>query len=152
MIKCTFLLNDQPMSLFDLGGRSFPAFSGLGVHVNRRSSSCVADQGPIPIGEYFLLDRESGGRLGKIYDALNGRRDWFALYADDGRVDDKTWCEQVERGAFRLHPKGPLGISQGCIVINEPSEFSQLRLILRARAPFKIPGSELTAWSKVIVK
>lgn len=147
----TFKLNDKPMSLFSGGASAFPAFSGLGEHVNRRVSACLANRGPIPPGNYFIVDRESGGRLGWWRDLFSGRSDWFALYADDGKIDDYTWCEQVKRGHFRLHPKGRSGISEGCIVIDSPRDFQFLSSILRGGQQEAIAGSELTAWGKVSV-
>lgn len=85
-----FKLNDKPMSALVGGASAFPAFSGLGSHVNRRISACLANVGPIPPGSYYIFDRESGGRLGWWRDLFSGRSDWFALYADDGKVDDHT--------------------------------------------------------------
>ena len=35
------------MSIFKCGATSFPAFSGLGEHVNRRTSACILHAGPI---------------------------------------------------------------------------------------------------------
>lgn len=115
MFECPFELNDKPMSTFKLAGLSFPAFSGYGNNINKRSTVCLAGAGAIPPGTYYLLDRESGGRLGGLWDRIKGRTNWFALYADDGRIDDYTFCNEIERGNFRLHPKGPRGISKGCI-------------------------------------
>jgi hypothetical protein len=66
----TFELNDQPLSALKHGAIAFPAFSGLGSNVNRRISACLAGKGPIPPGEYYLLDRQTGGRLGSLYNAL----------------------------------------------------------------------------------
>lgn len=43
MIDCSFKLNDKPMSSFKIGAPSFPAFSGLGKHVNRAISQCISD-------------------------------------------------------------------------------------------------------------
>lgn len=140
------------MSSFKLGATSFPAFSGIGKHVNRRTSACVINQGPIPPGEYFILDRESGGRLGWLYDLFNERRDWFALYANDKKIDDETWCNKVKRGEFRLHPKGVRGISRGCIVIDKATDFLFLGSILRNGTPELIPNTEIEAWGKVVVK
>lgn len=152
MKECTFELNGKPMSVFKVGATSFPAFSGLGVHTNLRTSACFANQGPIPPGEYYILDRESGGRLGWIRDLWSGKGSWFALYANDGVIDDETWCEQVKRGQFRLHPKGRVGISKGCIVIDQVSDFQFLRSILKGGGLKNIPYSELKAYGKVIVK
>ena len=152
MKKCTFELNNKPMSSFKIGASSFPAFSGLGRHVNRRVSACVPNQGPIPPGEYFILDRESGGRLGWLRDLWSGKGNWFALYANDGSIDDETWCESVKRGQFRLHPRGFEGISKGCIVVDQPRDFQLLSSILRGGEQHSIPNMEITAWGKVLVK
>lgn len=152
MKECTFELNGQPMSSFKMGATSFSAYSGLGVHINRRISACMPNLGPIPPGEYFILDRESGGTLGWLRDLWSGKGNWFALYANDGVIDDETWCEQVKRGQFRLHPKGRVGISNGCIVIEHSTDYQFLRSILRNGEPKAIPNSEFKAYGKVIVK
>ncbi len=152
MKKCTFELNGKPMSAFKIGASSFPAFSGDGGHVNRRVSACIRSYGPIPPGEYFILDRESGGRIGWLRDLFSGRTDWFALYANDEKIDDETWCEEVKRGRFRLHPKGPRGVSNGCIVIDNGTNFLFIRSILRSQTPINIEGTDIQAWAKVIVK
>lgn len=135
-----------------MGATSFPAFSGIGEHVNRRISACVPNQGPIPPGEYFILDRESGGRLGWLYDLFNERRDWFALYANDEKIDDETWCNKIKRGEFRLHPKGVRGISRGCIVIDKVADFQFLSSILINGQSELIPNTDIKAWGKVVVK
>lgn len=152
MRECTFELNGKPMSSLKMGATSFPAFSGIGEHVNRRISACVPNQGPIPPGEYFILDRESGGRLGWLYDLFDERRDWFALYANDEKIDDETWCNKIKRGEFRLHPKGVRGISRGCIVIDKVADFQFLSSILRNGQSELIPNTDIKAWGKVVVK
>ncbi len=148
----SFKLNGKPMSVFAGGVSAFPAFSGLGEHVNRRLSACLPSKGPIPPGSYYIFDRESGGRLGWWRDLFSGRGDWFALYADDGKIDDYTWCEQVKRGQFRLHPKGRSGISEGCIVIDNPGDFQYLSGILRNGPQTVVEGIELMAWGRVSVQ
>lgn len=75
--------------------------------------------GPIPPGIYFIVDRESGGMLGGLRDYFTGRDTWFALCANDNRIDDKTFCNNIIRGHFRLHPKGVRGVSEGCVVIDD---------------------------------
>lgn len=152
MKKCSFELNSKPLSSFVLGANTFPAFSGLGLHVNKRLSACVVHQGPIPPGRYFIIDRESGGRLGWLYDLFSGRNDWFALYANDGRIDDETWCQQVKRGRFRLHPKGPRGVSEGCITIDQATDFQRLMVILRAGKPTTVADGQFSAWGEVAVR
>lgn len=152
MIECTFSLNGLPMSELKCGARSYPAFSGLGPFVNKRSHACLASFGPIPPGAYYIIDRQSGGILSAIRDSYNHRGDWFSLYADDGKIDDKTFCAQVERGQFRLHPKGSAGISQGCIVIDSVSRFYELRAFLKSTAKQKIRGTEMMSYGRLIVK
>jgi len=142
---CTFKLNNQPMSEFVVDTHRFPAFSGLGSLVNKRISACTPNQGPIPPKEYFIVDRESGGRLGWFYDLVNERSDWFALYANDGNIDDFTWCKQVQRGQFRLHAKGTTGRSEGCIVIDKNVDFNHLKMILKSSSPMPISGTHLIA-------
>lgn len=71
-IDCSFELNDKPMSALEFGARAFPAFSGIGKDKNRRASMCFLDMGPIPIGAYYIFDRQSGGTLGWFYDLFKG--------------------------------------------------------------------------------
>lgn len=89
--------------------------------------------------------------LGAFRDTINGRRDWFSLLADDGKIDDATICNKVIRGQFRLHPKGTLGISQGCIVIDDVDRFQHLRALLKTSAQQKIPGTSIMTYSRVNV-
>jgi len=152
MLACTFELNGEPMSLFKTNNMQFAAFSGLGAHANRREFACHAGIGPIPPGVYYVLDRQSGGRLGLLRDLFSAKSDWFALYAADGKIDDETFCNKVKKGSFRLHPKGSLGISQGCITLENRADFSILRARLKASSQIAIPGSSLKAYGRVTVK
>ena len=145
MFRCTFLLNGEPMSALKMTAFSFPAFSGLGGSVNRKSAACSPGHGPIPPGAYFIVDRQSGGRLGPLLDKWTGRTEWFALYAADGRIDDEAWCDAVLRGSFRLHPKGPRGISQGCVTLDQQADFNHLRAVLRSVKPTTV-GDGLAAY------
>ena len=152
MQQCDFELNNQPLTQFKIGAMSFPAFSGLGHYVNKRIFACVPDLGPIPPGTYFILDRQSGGFLGPLWDSIKGHKDWFALYANDGRIDDKTYCNHIERGNFRLHPKMGLGISKGCITIENIGHFNQIRMLLKSNKPTKIVGTDLLTYGTVLVR
>ena len=152
MIECTFSLNGLPMSELKCWSRSFPAFSGLGPYVNKRAHACVAGFGPIPPGAYYIVDRESGGILGAIRDKINHRGDWFSLLADDGKIDDKTICDRIQRGQFRLHPKGTAGISQGCVVIDSIADFYHLRTLLKGTSSQKIKGTDMMTYGRLIVK
>ncbi|WP_454757394.1 DUF2778 domain-containing protein [Cupriavidus campinensis] len=152
MLECTFELNGKAMSALRCGALAFPAFSGLATHVNRPEFMCTLDSGPIPRGTYFIIDRQSGGLLGPIRDAWSGKGDWFALYAIDRKIDDYTYCNAVKRGNFRLHPKGDLGISKGCITIDNPMDFYRLRGLLKGQKLSPIPGTKHLAYGKVVVK
>lgn len=152
MHRCTFELNDKPMSAFTIGAASFPAFSGRDSHINKRVSACFVNLGPIPPGEYYIFDRQGGGRLEMFRNLFNNNSEWFALYAIDGKIDDETYCNRVKRGNFRLHPKGPRGISEGCITIEKLTDFHFIRAILKSTTPSAVPGSDLKAYGKVTVR
>jgi hypothetical protein len=151
MLTCTFVLNSKPLSELRIGAKGFEAFSGMGAYVNQPQHACMAGRGPIPPGSYYVIDRESGGLLGPLRNLFSDRSEWLALYADDGRVDDEVKCNSIARGNFRLHPKGPLGISEGCITIEKPIEFNLVRSLIRSEKLAAIPGSTLKAYAKVLV-
>lgn len=152
VFHCSFELNNQPLSNFCVVNKSFPAFSGLGQHANRRSMICARNIGPLPLGRYYIVDRQSGGMLGSIRDLMSDKRYWFALYAADSKIDDYTFCEHVRRGNFRLHPKSGFGTSEGCITINSGADFNQIGAILRSIPGAPIPKSSLKAYGMVTVK
>ncbi|HYD60251.1 MAG TPA: DUF2778 domain-containing protein [Noviherbaspirillum sp.] len=151
MVECTFELNGKPLSALKCKSLELAAFSGKGEYVNQRRYACSYGAGPIPPGVYYVVDRESGGMLGGLRDFFNGRNKWFALYAADAKIDDEMFCNNVIRGRFRLHPKGPLGISEGCIVIDEAAQFENLRAMLTGSLSREIPGSSFKAYGKVTV-
>lgn len=64
--------------------------------------------------------------------------EWFALYRDDGKIDDTTWINGVERGNFRLHPPGPLGVSRGCITLQHRTDFLSIRQALLSTRQIKL--------------
>ncbi|EDT40752.1 DUF2778 domain-containing protein [Burkholderia ambifaria] len=152
MLECKFELNDQNMSVLQCGAMSFPAFSGSARHRNRRSSSCLAGEGAIPPGRYYIVDRPTGGMLGPLREFFSNKRDWFALYAADSNIDDYVLCDDVRRGNFRLHPRGVQGISRGCVTIESTIEYARLRDLLISQKPFSIPGSSLRAYGTVTVR
>ena len=152
MIECTFELNNKPMSSLKCNGQAFPAFSGLSGHRNSRSSACLQDEGPIPPGIYYIIDRQSGGLLGPLRDLFRDHDTWFALYANDGKIDDEVVCNKIKRGSFRIHPKGTFGISKGCITIESIIDFQRLRVFLKGTKQESIPGTNISAYGKVVVK
>jgi hypothetical protein len=140
------------MSVLTANQMRFPAFSGLGSRANRRELACLASAGPIPPGTYYIFDRQSGGVLGPLRDMFHDHSQWFALYAIDGKIDDETFCNHVKRGNFRLHPRGTLGISQGCITLDSIADFQKLRARLKISGQVSVPGTDLKAYGRVIVK
>jgi hypothetical protein len=151
-MDCVFELNGKALSVITCAGMEFPAFSGLGQYRNKRAFHCRQGGGPLPIGIYYIVNRPSGGVLGPLRDLWNSRGDWLALYAADNKIDDETFCNAVRRGQFRIHPKGPLGISEGCITLEKTADFQKLRAFLMSATPVAIPESSLKAYGRVIVR
>jgi Protein of unknown function (DUF2778) len=140
-MHCTFVLNRLPTSSLICNAGWFTAFSGDGQHRNNPDSQNMANNGPIPAGTYYIVDRPSGGVLGPIRDYALGRDEWFALYRDDGTIDDAMFVQSVRRGQFRLHPLGPSGTSKGCVVVQHPAQFEQLRAHLLRTPVMNAPGT-----------
>ncbi|MBO1359423.1 DUF2778 domain-containing protein [Acetobacter sacchari] len=141
LAQCTFSLNSKPISALVCDGVSYPAFSGRKGWINDPKNVSLAERGALPPGRYYIIDRQSGGRLGWLWDFLHNASNtsdnalWFALYADDGKIDDWTFIQGVKRGNFRLHPVGTLGYSDGCITLSDPGRFTMLRTRLLASPP-----------------
>ena len=158
-LSCTFRLNGQRYSSLDCSELGcMIAFSGVGGSRDQPGAVGTADAGPLPPGRYFIVDRQSGGRMGAIRDFFNAdiygtdRSDWFGLYRDDGWVDDVTWVGNVQRGGFRLHPIGPLRMSKGCITLASPADFARLRTRLKAGPNIRIPCQMGMAYGTVYVR
>lgn len=157
--SCYLLLNRREMTNLNCPGiGSFPAFSGQDKGRNNPDMTAVADIGPLVRGRYYIVERPTGGRLGPFRERFlkevygTDRSTWFALYRDDGKIDDITFINGVKRGQFRLHPIGPLGISEGCITLAHPVQFNYMRdRLLRDGPTLKIPGSNLMAYGTVKV-
>lgn len=149
-LQGTFILNGAPYStLYFPGLGSFTAFSGIDNYRNKVNSTHIAGSGPLPVGKYWIVDREQGGIWSRIVTAakddynriVNGpssspHTDWFALYFDDCSIDDRTWVNRVARGNFRLHPGT---ISKGCITLKNNSDFAVLRNYLLRAPLFTVP-------------
>lgn len=151
MTDCYFNLNGEMHSSFVYDGVRATAFSGNGPDRNNPDSGGVASNGPIPPGSYWIVDRLSGGKLGGLRDFFSNRDEWFALYRDDGSIDDETFYNGVRRGEFRLHPIGPLRMSIGCIVLEYSTEFATLRKYLKAQPVQFIPGTSTRTYGSVAV-
>ncbi len=92
---CLYTLNNQRLSTLTCTGfGSAAAFSGESAYVNNPRATSVAGQGPLPAGRYFIVNRESGGHLGWLYDSVkdawsnSNRSTWFSLYRNDSAIDD----------------------------------------------------------------
>lgn len=133
-----FIIDEDKSLLIipDIG--TFKAFSGDNVYKNKGGCTAVPNKGPIPAGLYWIVDRPTGGfrsrAVAQAKDWWSGKvgpashhTEWFALYRDDGVIDDHTWINGVERGQFRLHPAGGRGISLGCITLLSYADFEKIR-------------------------
>jgi hypothetical protein len=151
MADCSFVLNGALFTEFIYDGVHTRAFSGNGPHRNNPASGNVPNDGSIPTGRYYIVDRQSGGTLGPILDWIADRDLWFALLRDDGSIDDSTFVDGVRRGEFRLHPKGPRGISLGCITLEFRSEFDILRAYLLGQPVAYVPLTKTRTYGTVDV-
>lgn len=158
-ITCTFKLNNKPMSILHCDGvGDFEAFSGLGISKNNPDHVGLKDVGPLPPGRYYIVDRGSGGMFTHLKDSAayianrTNMRAWYALYRDDGEIDDWTTINRVVRGVFRLHPRGSGGISKGCITFENPVDFERLRSRLYSTPRLILPGGKGLAYGTVDVK
>lgn len=158
-VACSFILNRRSMSTFLCPGfGSVAAFSGMEPYVDDPDATVVQKKGPLLKGTYYIIDRESGGRLGWLYDLAsdlsNGTRrgEWFALYRSDATIDDWTCVEGVRRGNFRLHPSGRRGISEGCITLPDRKQFDKLRTFLKSQLTAKVPGANFDYYGTVTVR
>lgn len=89
--------------------------------------------------------------MGAVREFFTDKKEWFALYAIDSKIDDETFCEGVKRGNFRLHPKGIAGISEGCVTLESHSDFRKLRAMLKGAVTSKIPGTDYVTYGILTV-
>lgn len=99
MIFCTLNLReiscDGRLKLRCAGVGEFDVFSGLGKYKNN-PNYYMEKNGPIPPGVYWIVDRPTGGigswlkQVEKEWRTGNHYDDWFALYKDDGLINDYT--------------------------------------------------------------
>lgn len=158
-----FVVNNRPLaplSIFGIG--TFMAFSGNDIYRNRGGCAAIMNNGPLPAGRYWIVDRPTSGvgtRLRTLLqDAWNtasgtptDHTEWFALYRDDCLIDDYTWIEGVRRGNFRLHPMGGRGVSLGCITLHSHSDFQSVRRALLHTTTIPIHNTGLNAYGMIEV-
>ncbi|WP_347879161.1 tlde1 domain-containing protein [Caballeronia sp. BCC1704] len=82
-VRCVFTLNNRRTStLVCEGYGTVEAFSGQKEGRDNPARIETPDVGPIPPGIYYLVDRQSGGLLGRMRDILSpiasaDRTKWF---------------------------------------------------------------------------
>lgn len=135
-----------PFNLYGVG--VFMAHSGKGAYRNNAACGVMPDNGPIPTGKYWIVDRLEGNwfsQKSREIDDLRkrvfsgqpfGKSDWFALWRDDMSVNDSTWIEGVKRRQFRLHPGQE---SKGCITIAHNTDFARIRTALMRTSLIQVP-------------
>ncbi|MBN3801776.1 DUF2778 domain-containing protein [Paraburkholderia sp. Ac-20336] len=158
-----FVVNNEPLSpLTIVGLGTFKAYSGDHQYKNRGGCTAVPNDGPIPAGKYWIVDRPTGGMRSQTYtwakDTFNSafgtpsnHNEWFALYRDDGIIDDVTWVNGVKRGQFRLHPAGGQGVSLGCITLPRHTDFMFIRQALLGTTTVPVRNSGLHAYGTIEV-
>ncbi|NML34069.1 DUF2778 domain-containing protein [Paraburkholderia antibiotica] len=158
-----FLVNNDtfsPLTIFGVG--TFDAYSGNNQYRNRGGCTMVPDNGPIPAGQYWIVARPTGGVGSKaiawLKDEWNfykgsptDHSEWFALYRNDGAIDDVTWVSGVKRGQFRLHPAGGGGLSLGCITLRSRDDFFKIRAALLHTMTIPVRNSGLHAYGTIEV-
>ncbi|KGF30090.1 MULTISPECIES: DUF2778 domain-containing protein [Oligella] len=165
LIQGTFELNDQEFSELRLNGVNVKAFSGMGRYRNKKLFQCIKNLGPIPLGKYYIVDRScfnsttckikttlANHRIIRQLTGLSNYSEWFALYAEDNFIDDSVQCDSMIRGAFRLHPKGERGISEGCITIDSYNDFQKVRNLIKATKKRQIQGTSIMTYGTITVK
>lgn len=143
------ILNGADYAPFELYGVGvFMAHSGQGAYRNNGACGAIPNDGPLPPGRYWIVDRHEGNWFSQkkleIYDFTRstlggrpfGKSDWFALWRDDWGIDDYTWVDGVRRGNFRLHPGQ---VSRGCITIAHNSDFAKIRNALLNTTLISVP-------------
>jgi hypothetical protein len=151
-IQFSFHLNSESMSqlIIDNSSEAFDAFSGYQEGLNNPSFIDAKSSGPIPFGTYYIVDRPSG-RLGWLRKIFGGdsKDEWFALYRNDGEINDLTVINGVERGKFRLHPGS---LSLGCITFSKLNDFTYVRNLLLNTRPMFIDEVGIRYYGVITVK
>jgi uncharacterized protein RhaS with RHS repeats len=129
-------------------GEKYRAFSGNGAYRNQPDATSVKDNGPLPEGTYYIVDRPRGGPISQAAAFVTGKSKWFALYRDDGSVGDSTSEKGVARSEIRLHPGSR---SYGCMTLKDDVDFDHLRNRLLKTSTGTIPGTNIKYYGTVLV-
>jgi Tlde1 domain len=139
---------DNPTQLIGPDGTTFDVFSGTGDHINNPDSTDLVNLGPLPAGDYYVVDRLQGGFFGRLWSRLSGRDEWFALYRVDGNIDDLTVVNGVQRGLFRAHAGTR---SAGCVTFCSAQQFAAFRQQLFRSPNGTIPGTDIVFYGTITV-
>ena len=126
------------VSVYQIMGLYRPAYTGLLI---------VLSAPGVHASKHGLLIKQQACQLHQttIHNGSHSDR-------DDGAIDDYTWINGVRRGNFRLHPKGPAGLSKGCITLLHPTDFQALRRALLNTNTILARGTNLRAYGTIRVK
>ncbi len=145
-------LNSKPTSNLECGcGDSYSAFSGNPPYRNDPNSTNRAGIGAAPEGWYYIVDRPIGGLGGRMSSFITGKDEWFALYRGDGSPGDDTVDKGVTRREIRLHPKGPMGNSFGCVTLDKQADYDKLRKKLLGTKTGIIPGTNIKYYGTILL-
>lgn len=146
-----------PLNIYGVG--VFMAFSGNGAYRNKGACGIITDNGALPVGKYYIVDRPAGSAFNRVrawsidkfkstFSYHVDHSEWFALFRADGRIDDTTFYRGIERGGFRLHPGQ---VSDGCITLSSQSDYNRLRDALLRTKKEKVPGTALASYGTIEV-
>ena len=127
-------------------------FSGSGQHRNDRSSTHVANLGPIPRGLYYITEPYLHRPNSPF-----GSDTFYKLYRDDGTPDDETEVidpstgSSIKRGKFRFHPGS---YSAGCVTVpkSDKKAWETIDSLLKKTSTGFIPGTKIPYYGTVTVK
>lgn len=139
---------ENPTQLTGPDGTTYSVFSGTGEHINNPDSTDLVNIGPLLAGEYYVVDRSQGGFFGRLWSRLSGRDEWFALYRVDGKIDDLTVVNGVERGLFRAHAGTR---SAGFVTFRSAQQFADFRQQILQSPNGTIPGTDIVFYGTITV-
>jgi len=64
----------------------------------------------------------------------------------------KHFVRKLKEGNFDYTQKGTTGRSEGCVVIEKKTDYQFLRSILKNSEQVKVPGIELKAYGRLVVR
>lgn len=120
-----FVINNadySPLSFPGLG--TFLAFSGNGAYRNRGGCGAIINNGPLPAGKYYVVDRPRGSKANQLrawgIDKYKStfyyhvdHTEWFALYRSDEVIDDQTFSIKLPGEDFDSIPApSPMAVSR----------------------------------------